>query len=68
MIRRSGNCNLSNCKLKIWGGGGGVNLQLLKLYEIFSSLICNCLNFNCHCDDQIFIEICISAVHVIILK
>ena len=68
MIRCSGNCNLSNCKLKIWEGEGGVNLQLLKLYEIFFSLICKCLNFNCHGDDQIFIEICISAVHVIILK
>ena len=34
--------------------------------ENFFGLICNCCYYNC--DDHIFIEICISVVHIIIFK
>ena len=43
--------------LKDWGGGGGVDLQLLKMK-----------NCNYHCDNLLFTSICISRVHIIFIQ
>ena len=47
------NCNLSNCKL--------INPKNPVEVPKFWGLICNCLNCNFHCNDHIFIYICIST-------